>query len=214
MNKNPIFVSCEWLLEHIEDPSIAIVDCRFSLAEPQLGEKLYQTAHIKGAYYLDLNKDLSSLVKEHGGRHPLPDTTQLAKKLAAIGVNYQSTLVVVYDDSRFAFASRLWWLLRYLGHEKVAVLNGGFSAWEKANFPLTSIIPPEKNAQFTPQVQTNLLVDISDVKNRKDLPKVTLVDSRDRDRYLGVREPIDKIAGHIEGALNYQIGRASCRERV
>ncbi|MEM7556573.1 MAG: sulfurtransferase [Cyanobacteria bacterium P01_A01_bin.84] len=203
MNKNPHFVSCQWLLEHLEDPSIVVIDCRFSLTEPDLGKKLYQISHIKGAYYLDLNKDLSSSIQKHGGRHPLPNITKLADKLAEMGVNYQSTLVVTYDDSRFAFASRLWWLLRYFGHEKVAVLDGGFGAWEKANYPLTNIIPSVKDAQFAPQIQSNLLVDIEIVKDRKDLPQVTLVDSRDRDRYLGIREPIDRIAGHISGAVNY-----------
>ncbi|MFM6528693.1 MAG: sulfurtransferase, partial [Dolichospermum sp.] len=90
------------------------------------------TNHIPNAHYLDLNQDLSSPVKEHGGRHPLPNTTELAEKLAAIGINFQKTLVIAYDDSRLAFASRLWWLLQYLGHEQVAVLDGGFSGWKNA----------------------------------------------------------------------------------
>lgn len=203
MSSNQFVVSCQWLLEHLEDPLVAVVDCRFSLAEPQLGKQQYQTSHISGAYYLDLNEDLSSPVKEHGGRHPLPNPAELASKLSRMGVNFQKTFVVAYDDSRLAFASRLWWLLRYLGHDRVAVLDGGFSAWEKAGCPLTNKIPPLKQAEFIPQIQSNIKVDITAVKNRKDLPGVTLVDSRDGDRYAGTREPIDKIAGHIQGAVNY-----------
>jgi thiosulfate/3-mercaptopyruvate sulfurtransferase len=199
-----IIVSHEWLLEHLEDPQVVIVDCRFSLADPQLGKQQYQTSHIKGAYYLDLNQDLSSPVEEHGGRHPLPDSDELAHKLSTIGVNFQKTLVVAYDDSRLAFASRLWWLLRYLGHEQVVVLNGGFSEWQKAGYPVTDIIPqPEQKGNFTYAMQTQMVVDRQMVISHKDLAEVALVDSRESDRYLGIREPIDKIAGHIAGAVNY-----------
>ncbi|KST67566.1 sulfurtransferase [Mastigocoleus testarum] len=203
MSRDQFVVSCEWLSKHLEDPDVVIVDCRFSLPDPQLGRKQYQTSHIDGAYYLDLNEDLSSPVREHGGRHPLPNLTELANKLSRMGVNFQKTLVVAYDDSRLAFASRLWWLLRYLGHDRVAVLDGGFTAWDQADYSLTDKIPPIKQAKFDPQIQSNIKVDINGVKNRKNLSGVTLVDSRDRDRYEGIREPIDKIAGHIDGAVNY-----------
>ncbi|BAZ30100.1 rhodanese domain-containing protein [Cylindrospermum sp. NIES-4074] len=203
MTNDKFVVSPTWLFEHLDDPQVVIVDCRFSLADPQLGQKQYQASHIKGAYYLDLNQDLSSPVREHGGRHPLPDITNLANKLSAIGVHSQKTLVVAYDDSRFAFASRLWWLLRYLGHEQVAVLDGGFAGWQKADYPVTNLIPQPRIATFIPQTQTELLVDITVVKSRKDNLDVVLVDSREGDRYRGEREPIDKIAGHIPGAVNF-----------
>ncbi|MFN6571152.1 sulfurtransferase [Dendronalium sp. ChiSLP03b] len=203
MTNNQFVVSQAWLLKHLDDPQVVIVDCRFSLAAPQLGKQQYQTSHIKGSYYLDLNQDLSSPVGKHGGRHPLPDPNDLANKLSAIGVNFQKTLVVAYDDSRFAFAARLWWLLHYLGHEQVAVLNGGFAGWQQAGYPITDIIPQPQKATFVPQINTELVVDIEAVKSRKDLPQVVLVDSRESDRYRGEREPIDKIAGHIPGAVNY-----------
>lgn len=203
MIDNQLVVSPDWLVQHLQDPQVVIVDCRFSLAEPQLGRQQYQDSHIEGSYYLDLNLDLSSPVGKHGGRHPLPNLKELAPKLAAMGVEFQKTLVVAYDDSRLAFASRLWWLLRYLGHEQVAVLDGGFSQWQKAGYPITDIIPQKQTANFSPQIQPQLLVDIEAVKNRKDLPTVVLVDSREGDRYRGEREPTDKIAGHIPGAVNY-----------
>jgi thiosulfate/3-mercaptopyruvate sulfurtransferase len=198
-----IAVSHQWLIEHLEDPEVVIVDCRFSLTDPQQGIQQYQISHIKNAYYLDLNKDLSAPVQKHGGRHPLPNPDELASKLARMGVNFQKTLVVAYDDSRLAFAARLWWLLRYLGHQQVAVLDGGFSEWQKAKYPVTNIIPPARAGNFIPQIQTQMVVDRQAVIKRKDMPNVVLVDSRESDRYHGIREPIDKIAGHIPGAVNY-----------
>jgi len=203
MTDTHLVVSCEWLKDHLADPQIAIADCRFSLANPSLGRQQYQTNHIRGAYYLDLNQDLSSDVKEHGGRHPLPESQLLAQKLSTMGVHWQQTLVVAYDDSHQAFASRLWWLLRYFGHEKVAVLDGGLAAWLEAGYEVTDVIPPAKNGNFIPQINQQMIVDRQAVKNRKDLPGVALVDSRDSDRYAGIREPIDKVAGHIPGAVNY-----------
>jgi thiosulfate/3-mercaptopyruvate sulfurtransferase len=203
MANTQFFVSPSWLLQHLNDPQVVIVDCRFSLADPQLGKQQYQGSHIAYSHYLDLNQDLSSAVGQHGGRHPLPHVQDLADKLSAMGVNSQKTLVVAYDDSRLAFASRLWWLLRYLGHEQVVVLDGGFTAWQKAGYPVTSVIPSLKPGDFIPQIMTKLVVDVEDVKSRKDLPTVALVDSRSSDRYGGEREPIDKIAGHIPGAVNY-----------
>jgi thiosulfate/3-mercaptopyruvate sulfurtransferase len=119
-----------------------------------------------------------------------------------MGVN-SDTLVVAYDDSRFAFAARLWWLLQYMGHDRVAVLDGGFQGWLAAGYPVTEIVPPPKLGHFVPQIQASQLVDVEAVKARKDLPGVLLVDSRESDRYRGEREPIDPIAGHIPGAVNY-----------
>ncbi|MTJ10900.1 sulfurtransferase [Anabaena sp. UHCC 0204] len=203
MMNNQLIVSPQWLFENLNNPQVVIVDCRFSLADSQLGKKQYEANHIPGAYYLDLNQDLSSPVGEHGGRHPLPNIAELAEKLSAIGVNSQKTLVVAYDDSRLAFASRLWWLLRYLGHEQVAVLDGGFDCWEKAGYSVTKVIPTSRGGTFIPYVQSEKVVDFTYVKTHKDNPDVVLIDSREGDRYRGERESIDKVAGHIPGAVNY-----------
>ena len=203
MTEIPFVVSAQWLSEHLDDPQVVIVDCRFSLADIELGRRQYQTSHIVGAHYLDLTHDLSSPVGKHGGRHPLPNPDQLAQKLAAIGITSQETLVVAYDDSRFAFASRLWWLLRYLGHEKVALLDGGWKGWLSGAYPVTEAVPTAKPGQFVPEVRSDWVVDIDTVKARASLPEVVLVDSREGERYRGEREPIDPIAGHIPGAVNY-----------
>ena len=178
MTNTNLLIYPQWLANHIRDPNIIIIDCRFSLADPELGKKQYQESHIPTAFYLDLNQDLSNPVQEHGGRHPLPNLEKLAQKLAIIGVKYQETFIVAYDDSRFAFASRLWWLLTYMGHERVALLDGGFSGWQK-EYPVTNEIPAQNNGFFQPQIQAKMVVDIETVKAKKDLSGVILVDSRE-----------------------------------
>jgi thiosulfate/3-mercaptopyruvate sulfurtransferase len=197
---NSLIVSAQWLNQHLQDSDLAIADCRFSLMEPNLGRQQYKSGHIPGADYLDLNQDLSSPVKLHGGRHPLPDVEQLAEKLSQMGIT-KSTLVVAYDASRFAFAARLWWLLRYLGHDRVAILDGGWNAWQTAGYKISTQIPEAKSGQFIPQPRTDWLVDIEAVKART--LTAALVDSREPERYRGEREPIDPVAGHIPGAMNF-----------
>ncbi len=204
MTTNPI-VTAAWLHDQIAQPSqdLKIIDCRFALADPDLGRQQYQTAHIPGAYHLDLNCDLSSPVRSHGGRHPLPDSTVLVAQLAAMGIN-SDTLVIAYDDSRFAFAARLWWLLRYYGHQQVAILDGGYSNWVKAGYPVTADLPqPVPTGNFQPQIQADSIVDIEEVRSIQHSPHHVLIDSREPDRYAGKIEPIDPIAGHIPGAVNY-----------
>lgn len=195
-------VSPQWLMDNLDSPQVIVVDCRFQLADPQWGYGQYCEGHIPGAYYLDLDRDLSSPVGKHGGRHPLPNPGQLAAKLASIGIVSGETLVVAYDNSRFAFASRLWWLLRYLGHDLVALLDGGWNGWQKQGYPMSKDFPSPKQGRFIPQLQEEQIVDIEQVKARKDLSGVILIDSREGDRYRGKREPIDPIAGHIPGAVN------------
>lgn len=205
--ENPWVVTSDWLHQHLSHPQVTVVDCRFSLADPDLGRQQYAAGHIPTAHYLDLNRDLSSPVQRHGGRHPLPDPVQFATTLTAIGVrsgsDQDASLIVAYDDSRFAFAARLWWLLRYLGHDRVVVLEGGLSRWQATGYPLTSELPQPQPGNFVPQVRSDWIVDIETVKLRKDLPNVALIDSREAERYRGEREPIDPIAGHIPGAMNY-----------
>ncbi|MBI4785064.1 MAG: sulfurtransferase [Oscillatoriophycideae cyanobacterium NC_groundwater_1537_Pr4_S-0.65um_50_18] len=200
------FVSTSWLHQNLQASNGVVIDCRFSLSDPNLGRQQYEISHIPGAHYFDLNQDLSGLVGSQGGRHPLPDLTQLAAKLASAGVSSEadrSSWVVVYDDSRFAYAARLWWLLRYMGFDRVAVLDGGWGGWLAAGYPVTNQIPVAQPQTFVPQIQSDWVVDIEAVKRRKNLPGVALVDSREGERYRGEREPIDPIAGHIPGAVNY-----------
>ncbi len=202
MDRKKYLVDCEWLVQQLDNPQVVIVDCRFQLADPNWGEECYRHGHIKGAYYLHLDRDLSSPVKSHGGRHPFPDSDVLAQKFTQMGIIKHDTLVVAYDDSHFAFASRLWWLLRYLGHDSVVLLDGGWQDWLKQNYPVSNAIPEQKMGSFTPQPNPDLLVEINTVKLAQGNDSVIIVDSRDRDRYLGLREPIDPIPGSIPGAVN------------
>lgn len=199
-------VSPAWLADHLNDSEVAIADCRFALNDPHLGRQHYQVEHIPGAYYLDLNQDLASAVEQHGGRHPLPEPEQFAKTMATLGLDSEANSpkwVIAYDDSRMAYAARLWWLLRYFGYERVAILDGGFSGWQKAGLPTTSAIPEPQNGRFIPRPRLDWVVGIDTVKQRKEQPNVVLIDSREGDRYRGEREPIDPVAGHIPGAVNY-----------
>lgn len=191
------------VLKCLDREAVAIADCRFSLADPALGYQQYAAGHLPGAVYFDLNRDLSSPVRQHGGRHPLPDPEQLARKLERAGVRWGETLVVAYDDARFAFAARFWWLLRYLGHDRVAVLDGGFGNWQAAGYPVTTEVPQPQPGQFRPQVRTEWVVEIEAVRRSQSQSGIVLVDSREGDRYRGEREPIDPVAGHIPGAVNF-----------
>ena len=119
-----------------------------------------------------------------------------------MGIVKNETLIVAYDDSRFAFAARLWWLLRYLGHERVALLDGGWQGWLDRHYPIDSLIPEHKSGSFAPEPNSDWLADIDEVKSAQNKDELAIVDSRDRDRYLGLIEPIDPIAGSIEGAVN------------
>ncbi len=197
-------VSADWLAQHLNDPRVVVVDCRFALGDPSQGAQQYAAGHIPQAEYLDLNQDLSGPVQPHGGRHPLPDLATFGRRLSAIGVESNgpdSTLVVAYDDSRFAFAARLWWLLRHLGHDNVAVLDGGWSGWVEGGYFTSTNLPDRGAGKFVPAPRHDWIVDIEAVRHR---PSGTLlIDSRSPERYRGEVEPIDPVAGSIPGAVNY-----------
>jgi thiosulfate/3-mercaptopyruvate sulfurtransferase len=141
-------VETAWLAANLDNADVVAIDCRFSLADPNLGQQKYWESHIPGAYYLDLNKDLSAPVQQYGGRHPLPSPEILSAKFAQMGIEFGKTLVVAYDDSRLAFAARLWWLLRYYGHDRVAVLNGGYPQWLQGGLPVSTDQPQTRLANF------------------------------------------------------------------
>jgi thiosulfate/3-mercaptopyruvate sulfurtransferase len=196
-------VTKEWLVAELQNNEVKIVDCRFELGKPDKGERLYHESHIPGSYYFDLEKQLSGPVLEHGGRHPLPDLEQFKQDIEKAGID-QSKIVVAYDDGDGQYASRFWWLLTYLGHKKVYVLNEGYKGWIRAGYETTREVPESKSATFDMQIQHDMLASYEDVKTivvqKKKSP--ILIDSRDESRYLGEVEPIDRIAGHIPGAIN------------
>jgi len=198
-----VAVNKEWLVEQLNNKQVKIVDCRFDLANPDLGEKLYQDSHIPGACYFHLEKQLSAPVSKHGGRHPLPDIQQFKQEIEKAGIDNTKT-VVAYDSGEGQYASRLWWLLTYIGHDKVLVLNEGFKGWKEDGYPTTKEIPEFESATFEVNLQKEMLASYEEVKEIVDHKKKSpiLIDSRDASRYLGKTEPLDRIAGHIPGAIN------------
>ncbi|RJE88330.1 sulfurtransferase [Paenibacillus sp. 1011MAR3C5] len=194
-------VSMAWVKEQIGAPDVVIADCRFVLGKPMTGREAYEASHIPGAVYLDLEKDLSAPVDEHGGRHPLPDIFDLTVALSRAGIGNE-TKVVAYDDQGGAMASRLWWLLKYLGHEQVYVMDEGFAAWVNAGHPLTDEIVEPAPTKFLAVVEHTMLVEMDQVQEQLGREDVTLIDSREAPRYRGEVEPIDRVAGHIPGAIN------------
>jgi len=180
---------------------VVIFDVRFSLADTQAGRQLYQAGHLPKAHFLDLDGDLSGPVGPGTGRHPLPDPVELGTKLAAAGVNSEAQ-VVAYDDSHGAFAARLWWLLRWLGHDRVAVLNGGCAGWQAAGLPLATALPQPEPGQFQPQLRHDLVVSSEALADLLEQSGTTLIDARGAQRFRGEEEPIDPVAGHIPGAIN------------
>lgn len=198
-----IVVEKEWLAEQRESGAVTVVDCRFNLSDPEEGEQLYRESHIPGALYFDMDKQMSSPVKAHGGRHPLPDWEQFQKDVGRIGISNEQT-VVVYDNGGMQFAARFWWLLRYLGHEKVYVLNGGYQGWVAAGYPVTDELPATEPAQLKVRLQTEMLADYEEVRQvaLDKTKEAVLIDSRAPERYRGEIEPLDRKAGHIPGALN------------
>jgi thiosulfate/3-mercaptopyruvate sulfurtransferase len=194
-------VNVHTLARHLHDSAWVIVDCRFVLTDPDAGRRAYAVSHIPGARYAHLDKDLSSPVTPATGRHPLPAPEHLAAKLGEWGIDHDKQ-VVVYDDTFGAMASRLWWLLRWLGHEAVAVLDGGLPRWQRENLPMTSEMPVIHPTLFRAQRHDDMWVDASGVARGLENGSIQLLDARAEERYTGEIEPLDKVAGPVPGAIN------------
>lgn len=194
-------ITAEALRAQIDNPNCVIIDCRFSLADTEIGASNYRHGHLPNARYAHLDRDLSSAITSRTGRHPLPDFRTLSQKLGKWGVSNQSQ-VVVYDDVGGAFAGRLWWLLRWLGHDKVAVLDGGIKLWRQNDYPITTELPVIKHTTFRPYLQDSFWLTAVQVQNRLAERSIRLVDARTPERYRGEVEPIDPVAGHVRGAIN------------
>ncbi|MFI8688375.1 sulfurtransferase [Rossellomorea sp. NPDC077527] len=197
-----MLVNVNWLKDHMHDENVRIIDSRFSLGNPDRGREKYNQSHIPGAVFFDLEKDLSGLAKKHGGRHPLPNMKNFLRKVEDAGIDNQTT-IVIYDGEEGAFAGRCWWLFHYIGHENVYLLNGGFAAWKKASGKTESTVPIYPSSSYHPNFNEDIVASLDDVRSiangNRDTP---LIDSRSRERFAGREEPIDRIPGHIPGAIN------------
>ena len=186
--------------ELLHSPPPVVFDCRFSLSDPAAGRALYREGHVPGAHYLDLNRDLAGPAADRGGRHPLPEADSFVALLTSCGVG-ADTEVVAYDDSRCAFAARLWWMMRSLGYRPPRLLNGGYQAFLAAGgVPDTAVPRPGRGEQVT-GFSFSGACDIAGLRELQGAAAL-LIDSREERRYLGLEEPIDPVAGHIPGALN------------
>ena len=189
--------------EHLDDPAWLIIDARFSLADPSLGRRNYLESHVAGAMYAHLDQDLSSpVIKGTTGRHPLPDTTRAIEVFSSWGIPSDGQ-VVVYDDLGGALAAvRVWWMLRWLGFMNVAVLDGGWQHWLKANYPVRSGAEVREAGPFSAVPRPGLVVTTEEVDQLRLDPAWRVLDARGADRYRGENETIDPVAGHIPGAIS------------
>lgn len=191
-------VETDWLSKHINDDNLIIADCRYNLMDSSEGRRKYLEGHIPGAFFIDMESDLTGDKEEHGGRHPIPDPALFASRMSLTGLE-PGKMVVAYDDD-LSGSARLWWLLNYFGHEEAYVLDGGFGKWSEEGRKITTELPKERKGNFTPSVNHDLMYDVYSVRDARH-PHV-LVDSRSPDRHAGIREPIDFKAGHIPGSIN------------
>ena len=195
-------VDCETLAKFLGSPDWRVVDCRFDLGKPAWGDAQYWQGHVPGALYAHLDRDLSSPISPTSGRHPLPAPADLAARLSAWGMDAK-TQVVAYDQGNAMYAARLWWLLRWLGHERVAVLDGGFAAWQKNPArPLSRDVVTWAPRVFVPRLHSDWVVSTSELVPlvESGLTEVALCDARGADRFAGQNETIDPVAGHVPGA--------------
>jgi thiosulfate/3-mercaptopyruvate sulfurtransferase len=195
-------ISTGALALHLDDPAFLLVDCRYKLDDAGWGAREYAAGHIPGAIYADLGHDLAGPVNGMNGRHPLPDPHTLAQTFGRFGVA-SGVQVVAYDQENGMYASRLWWLLRWLGHDTVAVLDGGFRKWTAENRPAASGVEQRAPSTFSGSPRAEMAVDVAAVAAMVDTPAWRLIDARAPERYRGDNEPIDKKAGHIPGAANH-----------
>ncbi|HEY1891717.1 MAG TPA: sulfurtransferase [Steroidobacteraceae bacterium] len=203
------------LAARLEDRDLVVIDCRFDLGRPEWGRDAHAGARIPHALYADLDHDLSGKTSASTGRHPLPPVDEMAARLGRWGIDAQAH-VVAYDQSSGAYAARLWWLLRWLGHTRVAVLDGGFAAWQEERLPLdTTPLDSRAEAQrerpprrFDPRPEAEMVVSTTELENLVSSRQfaaadVVLVDARSAERFAGRNETIDPVAGHIPGARNH-----------
>ncbi|MET3507933.1 sulfurtransferase [Halalkalibacter oceani] len=199
-------VTASWLNDRLQEEAdqFVLIDARYDLADSEAGKRVYEKGHLPGAVFLNLGKELAAPAKEHGGRHPMPEREQLEKVFGGAGISADKK-VVIYDDQGGMMASRVWWMLKHLGHRDAAILDGGFTAWKEAGYEVTTDIsePAARPFQAEQNSEDWPIVDVDYVKAALENEDVLLIDSREPKRYRGEEEPIDPVAGHIPGALNY-----------
>lgn len=194
-------VDCDTLAGHLQDPAWVVFDCRHDLARPDAGQAAWRVGHVPGARFLHLDHDLAAPPTGRNGRHPLPAPEDFARTLRRHGVNAASQ-VIAYDDAGGMFAARLWWMLRWLGHEAVAVLDGGWKDWLARGLPVSDAAPSPQPGDFIARPRPATALDCAGVLAGLRDPRLLILDARAEDRYRGENETLDPVGGHIPGAWN------------
>jgi len=194
-------ISTDVLAQHLNHSSWLIADCRYNLKDESWGHAQYNAGHIPGAIFVNLAHDLAAPRTGSNGRHPLPAPEVMAATFARLGIG-DATQVIAYDQDAGAFASRLWWMLRYLGHDAVAVLDGGFARWNGEGRPAQSGEETRPSATFTPRLRAQMRLTVDDVAVHLHDSSMLLVDARSPERYAAQPDPLDQVPGHIPGARN------------
>jgi thiosulfate/3-mercaptopyruvate sulfurtransferase len=199
--KYEVLITTEHLAANLHNPEWTIVDCRFDLMKPDWGYDDYQQGHILGAVYAHLDNDLADRITPHSGRHPLPSPEKFCTTLENLGIS-NSTQVVVYDTSGGGYAARLWWMLKYFGHDAVALLDGGYAKWAEENRPISKGIDSKPHGIISLSLRPEMVLSTEQIVRLVGDPSICMIDARAAVRYRGEQEPIDPVAGHIPGALN------------
>lgn len=195
-------INVQDLQSRIDEPNLRIVDCRFDLADASAGRRGYRDGHVPGAVFADLDEDLAAPVSARSGRHPLPDVDTFAITLGRLGIGNASD-VVVYDAGNGAVAARAWWLLRWIGHSQVRLLDGGLAQWISSGRQLVAGEQQYPLQRFVPHPWHDKVLTTAELVGDLDaIAGMKLVDARDAARFRGEVEPIDPVAGHIPGAIN------------
>jgi len=199
-------ISTDELARELADPALVLVDCRHNLSDVEAGERAYLASHLPGARFMHMDRDLSGERTGTNGRHPLPDVAALSAGLSRIGID-ASKQVVAYDQNNGMWASRLWWLLHWLGHEAAAVLDGGIDKWIAEGRPTTADMPRVTPARFVAMTPRPVASSAEILQHLRDqAAALTIVDARAPERFRGDIEPLDPVAGHIPGAINRPYG--------
>ena len=199
---NKYLIDPDELAKRLGSDDLKVIDCRFSLADTEWGRNEYEQSHIPGAVYAHMNEDLSGIIRPGiTGRHPLPEPDDFIKKLSSWGIR-NNDWVVIYDQSHGGLAARLWWMLRWMGHDNICVLNGGWSEWSAMHLPVTADISEIDVSSFRGKANPEMVIDMEKMSEWTNDVSRKIVDARANLRYTGEHEPIDPVAGHIPGAIS------------
>ena len=199
-------ISADNLMKNINNNDFIIFDCRCDISDSSYGVNAYNEGHIENSIFVDVDHDLASEKTANSGRHPLPDPQLLSEKLSQWGMT-NNKQAIVYDDAGGAFASRMWWILKWLGHTNVAVLDGALGAWMSNGGKLSTKPTIFERHVFNPSIKNDMHVSIKDVEEAQYKMSKLILDARSKERYLGIKDEVDPIAGHIPGAISHPLGK-------